>query len=93
MNAERAALQAEHRAQVASADAWFANQQMEYAITAGGGTRYHLVTCRIIQSAVRDADRGESRYPVRLSMEEINARNMKPCGVCHGHDPLEGNWP
>jgi hypothetical protein len=75
-----------------SADRWWANPQLEYAVVPGArGDRYHLATCRLIQSAVRAADRGERRYPVRLSMDEINARNLKPCGVCHGYDPLEGN--
>jgi hypothetical protein len=94
MKSERATAEAEHRAQMESADAWWANPLLDYAMTAGGsGNRYHLVTCRMIQSAVRAADCGESRYPLRLSMKEINARNLHPCGVCHGHHPLERNWP
>jgi hypothetical protein len=68
-------LSTEARAQMESADRWWANPQLEYAVVSGArGDRYHLATCRLIQSAVRVADRGERRYPVRLSMDEINAR-------------------
>jgi len=90
VKSERATAEAEHRAQIESADAWFGSPYLEYAQAPGGRSdKYHQATCRLIDQAVRAADRGESRYPLRLSMEEINARNLKPCGVCHGYEPLE----
>jgi hypothetical protein len=90
MQAERrAALEAERDAHLASEEAWYRDTSLEYATTPGG-TKFHFVTCKSVQSAVRAAERGDARYPLRLSMTDVNAQNLHPCGVCiGGYDPLE----
>ncbi|TCO22356.1 hypothetical protein EV652_110342 [Kribbella steppae] len=82
-----AELRAEVEEHARSAEAWYRDTSLEYAVTPGG-SRFHFVTCPMVGAALNAAGRGEAPYPVRLSMDDVNARNLRPCGVCiGGNDP------